>query len=66
LALTIAGGVVEPAGLVVAIFGIRRTWAEFRNPDERFFAPVTAGLDRVTLWLNRLFRHRLPPRTVEL
>ncbi len=40
--LDVAGFVLQAAGLVLAGVGLRRTWLEFRRPDERFTDPILA------------------------
>jgi hypothetical protein len=53
--VSLIGGFVQLVGLIVAARGFRETWTEFGDSDQKFFAPVTARLDRLTIALNRLF-----------
>ena len=58
--LTIAGALVELAGVIVTAIGFTKTWKEFRAPGDRFIGPIVKSLDRLTLWLGRVFNHKLP------
>ena len=70
LLLNIAGLVLEVAGLGLAADGYRRTWRDFRNPDDEFLAPVANALKaasrRAYAGIRRLIRRPIPPRTVAL
>ena len=61
---TLLGSAVELAGLAIAAYGFRRTWSDFGDPDDKFWGPGTRQLDRMTMWLSRIFHHRFPSRTV--
>lgn len=70
IALYITALVAELVGLGLAADGLRRTWREFRNPTDAFWAPLTAPSATLLRWaylrVRRLVGKSVPPRTVEL
>jgi hypothetical protein len=63
-ALAVVGAGFETVGLAYAAIGFRRTWTAFRQLGDRFLTPITATLDRITSWMNRIFNHQPFRRTV--
>jgi hypothetical protein len=62
--------IAELAGLVLAAHGFRRTWLEFRNPDEEFFGSVTRPVKITTrkayARVRKFLGKPIPPRTVHV
>ena len=59
----------EVIGLALAAHGFRRTWLEFRRPDDQFFAPITETAKtkarEVYIRIRRLIGKPVPPITIE-
>ncbi len=62
--------VSEVTGLVLAAHGFRRTWLEFRSPDDEFLAPIVKPLANKArigyVHLRRWIGRPVPPSTVFL
>lgn len=70
IVLYVVALVAELAGLALAADGFRRTWREFRRPDDAFWEPVAAPAKQAArsayVRARRLIGKSLPPAEVKV